>query len=331
MINRGLLAATCVLCLAAPAPALQATGPTAEPVPMERLALVSDLNGRYGSTDYSQRVTGAAEAIIALTPDLVVGAGDMVAGQAPRGLDDATRTAMWKGFHDAFVAPLTTAGIPLAITVGNHDGSAFPGFEADRDAFEAYWLEQGEPPGLLAGSQWPWRYALERDGLLLIAFDGTLPGKVAGAEQEFVARMLAEHGAEADWTVVFSHLPFWPLAQRRESEIIDDPGFLELLHGAGVDCYASGHHHLYYAGVDSDGMLHLSVGALGGNARGFAGGGARQPHSFAVLERDGSALRVHAMAAPGFTGEVPEAGLPARVSGPAGELRRVEGPVPLRD
>lgn len=297
----------------------------------ERLLLVSDLNGRYGSTGYHDRVASAAEVIVQHRPDLVVSTGDMVAGQSPKGLEDATRKAMWSAFNETFAAPLLAAGIPLAITVGNHDGSAFPGFEADRAWFESHWNEFGPPPGLLPGSEWPWRYALREEGLLMITFDGTRPGRVPEREREFVAQMLERHGAEAEWTLVFSHLPFWPLARRRESEVIDDPAFLASLHEAGVDAYASGHHHLYYAGVDAAGMLHLSVGALGGNARAFAGGGERQPHGFAELERQGDTLTVKGWIAPGFTDVVDPGDLPETVSSGAGLLRRVEAPVPLRN
>jgi hypothetical protein len=296
--------------------------------PADRLALVSDLNGRYGSTGYHARVAGAADSIIDRRPALVLSAGDMVAGQSPGGLDDVVLESMWNAFTDEFLAPLDRAGIPVAVTAGNHDASAYPGFERDRAAFERHWSER-PPSGLLPGSEWPWRYALARDGLLAITFDGTMPGRLPARERDFVARMLRQHGDAAEWTLVWSHLPFWPLAENRESEFIDDAGFLALLHDAGVDAYVSGHHHLFYAGVDEAGMLHVAVGALGGNARRFSSGGARQPHGYAELERREASLSVSAFVAPAFT---PLAGatLPPRVSGPAGELTRLDEPAPLR-
>ncbi len=297
----------------------------------ERIALVSDLNGRYGSTSYDERVSRAAAVIVADRPKLVISTGDMVAGQSPKGLAPGTHDAMWAAFQAAFGAPLQEAGIPLAVTVGNHDGSAYPGFETDRDRFENHWAGFGEPPGLLPGSEWPWRYALRQNGLLAITFDGTLPGAVPKREQEFVRAMLEAHGAEAEWTVVFSHLPFWPLARGREDDIIEDAGFLELLHEHGVDAYASGHHHVFYAGQDEAGMLHLSVSALGGNSRHYATGGNRQAHGFVELERIGEVMVVTSLTTPDFTSGVDFEDLPEQVSGPAGTLRRVSGPIPLRN
>ena len=296
----------------------------------ERLILVSDLNGRYGSTTYHDRVAQAAEVIVERHPGMVVSTGDMVAGQVAEGLDEAQLEAMWRAFRTTFAAPLAAAGIPMAVTAGNHDGSAYPGFERDRASFETHWIEAGAPPGLLPGSEWPWRYALRHEGLLLITFDGTLPGPVRQADREFVAAMLDQHGADAGWTLVFSHLPFWPLAQRREREILRDDDFLTLLHEHGVDVYASGHHHLFFAGLDHAGMLHLSVGALGGNARAFATGGPRQPHGMVALDRRDDVLVVTPLFAPDFGEGVGAPTLPEAIESPAGRLERIEGPVPLR-
>jgi hypothetical protein len=300
------------------------------PSSAETLAIVSDLNGRYGSTSYHQRVDRAAERLVAWKPDLVLSAGDMVAGQAPAGLEDETLEAMWTAFAASFIGPLAGAGIPLAVTAGNHDGSAYPGFERDRQAFERHWQDR-VPPGLLPGSEWPWRYAIRHGGLLAITFDGTLPGAVPVREQDFVRAMLEAHGKAASWTVVWSHLPFWPLAKNREREIIRDAGFLALLHDQGVDAYVSGHHHLYFAGVDDAGMLHVSVAALGGNARRFATGGDRQSHGMTTLARENGRLLARGWLAPDFQAVVEHDRLPESIHGPAGTLVRIEGPVSLRD
>jgi hypothetical protein len=166
---------------------------------------------------------------------------------------------------------------------------------------------------------------------LAITFDGTLPGAIPARERDFVQDMLEAHGEAADWTVVWSHLPFWPLARNREREIIRDDDFLALLHQEGVDAYVSGHHHLYYAGVDPAGMLHVSVAALGGNARRFASGGDRQAHGLATLGVEQGQLVVEGWQAPDFQSTVDGAKLPETIQGPAGKLRRIRGPVKLRD
>jgi 3',5'-cyclic AMP phosphodiesterase CpdA len=237
---------------------------------------------------------------------------------------------MWGAFNRRVADPLARAGIPFAVTPGNHDGSAFPTYALEQERFAAQWAGRRPELQFLPGSEWPRRYAARMDGVLLIAFDGTRPGALPDTERAFLERTLQAYGANATATVVFSHLPMWPLAGGREREIIDDPALLALLHRHGVDAYASGHHHVYYAGVDDAGMLHLAVGALGGNARAFTGDATRQPHSYATLDIDHKSLRVRAWAAPGFEEEVAAATIPDALTGPLGTLRRADGPVPLR-
>jgi len=295
----------------------------------DSIAFVSDLNGRYGSLSYGDRVSSAVTAIVALRPDLIVSTGDMIAGQK-QGFDRERLDGMWQAFNREVTDPLQRAGIPFAVTPGNHDGSAFPGFELDRERFEAQWRQRAPELEILPGSEWPRRYAARMGRLLLVAFDGTRPGSLPEDERAFLERMLASYSGRADATLVYSHLPMWPLARGREREILDDPGLLALLHRYGVDVYASGHHHVFYAGVDTAGMLHLSVGALGGNARAFGGEAGPQPHSFAVLEIEDGALSVRAFPAPEFGPEAAAGFGPAQLSGPLGTLRRVDKPLPLR-
>ena len=216
------------------------------------------------------------------------------------------------------------------MTAGNHDGSAFPEFDLEREHFEDQWRARVPELEILPGSEWPRRYAARMGALVLLAFDGTRPGKLPDDERLFVERMLQRYGTSAAATIVFSHLPMWPLTRGREHEIIDDPDLLALLHRCGVDVYASGHHHAFFAGTDEAGMVHLGVGALGGNARAFSGTDQRQPFSFAVLTLERGEVSVTSLAAPAFREPVPMAQLPSTVIGPLGTLRRMDGPVRLR-
>jgi hypothetical protein len=100
-----------------------------------RVAVISDLNGSYGDPTYDAPVHTAVRRIIAERPDVVLCTGDMVAGQRA-GLD---YEAMWAGFHAAVTDPLSAAGIPLAVSPGNHDASAYDGFENERRVYAATW------------------------------------------------------------------------------------------------------------------------------------------------------------------------------------------------
>ena len=80
-----------------------------------RIVVISDINGRYGSTEYHPRVAAAISQIIDLKPRLVISTGDMVAGQRARPrLMRTELDALWQSFHRQVRAPLERAGIPFA-------------------------------------------------------------------------------------------------------------------------------------------------------------------------------------------------------------------------
>ncbi|MEA5417518.1 metallophosphoesterase, partial [Synechococcus sp. BA-132 BA5] len=79
-----------------PATSRSATGLAAPPRAGTRLVLISDLNGSYGSTTYVAEVHRGVALIPPLRPDLVICAGDMVAGQKA-GLGRQRLAAMWAG------------------------------------------------------------------------------------------------------------------------------------------------------------------------------------------------------------------------------------------
>lgn len=303
--------------------------PISSELAAQSLALVSDINGRYGSTQYNARVAKAIAQITVGDVDAVLSTGDMVAGQKSSLGDDQIKD-MWTAFHQEVSIPLDKAGIPLLVTPGNHDGSALPGFSRDRAEFDVQWQSQKPVFPLLPNSNWPRNYALWIDDMLVVALDGTRPGPLPDKQFQWLRQTLQAHGEKAQLTVVISHLPLWPMTQGREREIIDDAELLNLMHSQGVDILASGHHHAFYAGTDSAGMVHLSVGALGGNVRTLVGSDTKQKHSFSMLSFDHDLIYISAVQAPGFTTSIEIESLPEVIDGPLGRLQRINGSVPLR-
>ena len=86
-----------------------------------RVAVIGDVNGAYGTIGYSSHVQTAIDHIVDLRPDLVIGVGDLIAGQrhSPR-LNRDQLEAMWDVFHYDVMNPLTGAGISF-IPAGNAD------------------------------------------------------------------------------------------------------------------------------------------------------------------------------------------------------------------
>lgn len=291
-----------------------------------RIAVVSDLNGRYGSTDYAPRVDAAIARIIELAPDLVLVTGDMVAGQrrAPK-LDRQALTAMWDAFDSTVRAPLAQAGIPLAVTPGNHDASAYRGFALEREVYAEEWAERPDVRMIDAGT-YPFAYAFSVGDVLFVSIDATTIGALPPEQMAWLERVLEGAGTRFRASIAFSHLPLWPFAIGREREIIADPALATLFSRAGVDLHLSGHHHAYYPGR-KDGMLFVSQSCLGGGPRRLVGTAAPAAHSFTMVEIDDEGrIDIHALAAPDYTERVDHLALPERIVTPVATLVRMDMP-----
>ena len=92
------------------------------------------------------------EILIQLQPDLVLCAGDMVAGQK-LGLTSNQLDAMWSAFDEQILQPLRTVEESFAPTMGNHDASNSRGhsgylFELDRLHAQKCWRARQGSLGL---------------------------------------------------------------------------------------------------------------------------------------------------------------------------------------
>lgn len=294
-------------CLASPASAL-------------RVVVISDLNGSYGSTSYSNRVPVAIQQIIALKPDLVISTGDMVAGQRKPVLSENDVRAMWDAFHREVSDPLAEAGIPLAVTPGNHDASAYGGFEGERRIFGEEWVARKPDLRFTDDAGYPFFYAFEMEGVRFASLDATTLGPLRGDQMARLSKVMAGSGP----AVTFSHLPLWPFAQKREREIIGDPALEALYHELGVDLHLSGHHHAFYPGW-KDGVAYVSQACLGGGPRLLIGDNSRSDHSFTVIEfKNGELGSVTAYEGPDFRTPIDPRSLPSQIRSDKAVLRRLD-------
>ncbi len=294
-----------------------------------RIAVISDLNGSYGSTDYDTAVAAAVGEIINLEPDLVISTGDMVGGQRRPHLSQQQVGKMWEAFDAAVSKPLDAAGIPLAVTPGNHDASAYDGFQRERRIYADHWLSRRPKVRFLDDAAYPFHYAFEADGVLFVSLDATMVGSLPADQLDWLRQILGRDGPEYRARVVFSHVPLWPFAQGREKEFMGDPELQLLLQEHNVDVFLSGHHHAFYPGV-KDGVTFVSQACLGAGPRRLIGSSTRSMRSFTVLEFAGDDIRIAAREGPGFTDEVDWRTLPERVRSPVAELIRADlAEVPL--
>ena len=288
-----------------------------------RVAVISDLNGAYGSTDYEASVGGAVRRILDLGPALVISTGDMVAGQRRPHLSRDAVEAMWRAFQGEVSAPLASAGIPLAVTPGNHDASAYRGFEHEREIYREQWVPRTAGLEFVDRADYPFHYAFAAGETLFIALDATTVGRLPPSQMAWLRNLLAERGPSYRWRVVFSHLPLWPVAQGREREFIGDPELQALLEHGRVDLYLSGHHHAFYPGV-KDGVVFVGQACLGASPRRLIGTRLRSPRGFTVLEFGDEGIGVAAYEGPGFGRTIEWSALPARLDTDAATLIRAD-------
>jgi hypothetical protein len=292
---------------------------TAQAEPL-RIAVISDLNGSYGSTDYAPRVSAAIDAIIALKPDLVLSTGDMVAGQRRPHLSDRELRAMWRAFHAAVSDPLQRAGIPLAVTPGNHDGSAYAGFAHERRIYAEEWRAR-RPAVAFVGGTYPFSYAFDLGDTRFVSLDATTVGPLPRDEMDGLRAMLT---GGPDTRIVFSHLPIWPFAEGRRTEVIGDRAVAGLMTELGVDLHLSGHHHAFYPGAVGA-LAVVSQACLGSGSRALLGSREKSPHAITILDIDARGkIAVHALLGPTFKRAIAIDTLPRAINGPEQRIRRLD-------
>jgi hypothetical protein len=262
-----------------------------------RVAVISDLNGSYGSVDYAPAVSRAVSRIIALKPDLVISTGDMVAGQRRPHLSESDLRAMWNAFHEVVTEPLERAGIPFVVSPGNHDASAYSGFERERAIYEDEWRERRPDLPFVDGEEYPFSYAFDLGGVRFASLDVTTIGPLEADEARWLSNAM---GGAGPTRILFSHLPLWPFATGRETEAIGDPKLERLLAELDIDLHLSGHHHAFYPGV-VNGLGVVSQACLGAGPRTLIGDSGRSERAITLLEiSETGEIAVSAITGPDF-------------------------------
>lgn len=260
-----------------------------------RFAIISDLNGSYGSKEYSSDVKRAVSEIIKPETgiDFVISTGDMVAGQKSN-LDYA---GMWKAFHSVVTEPLKQTRIPLYPSPGNHD--AYISREIERRHYRDSWKAQNMPelssefawvPGV--EQNFPFYYAFTMGSALFIALDNTAPRPFDNSSSKWLISVL-ESQKDKKHKFIYGHIPLLPFAFKKETEYnaIGSSSFLQdiesILEKYKVDAYFSGHSHVYYPGRRAGSTQLISVPLLGGGPRYLITAEQNEPlsqHGFLIVD-----------------------------------------------
>jgi hypothetical protein len=252
-----------------------------------RIAVISDLNGPYGSLDYDWHVDSTVARIIRMQPDIVIVSGDMIAGQDRR-LPDDRFAQMWATFEQRVTGPLRQAGIPFGFSIGNHDGSPSNAFNRERVAARAYWDNPAHDTllDIVDRGDFPFYFSYLVNDVFIISWDAS-SAEISGPTLDWVEQQLrSDVASKAAYRIMLGHLPLYAAAvgRNRYGEILRNPDDLHaLMQRYQVDMYVSGHHHAYFPG-HRGGVDLLQTGALGGGPRPLLHFGASPRKTWSLLE-----------------------------------------------
>lgn len=234
------------------------------------IAVISDLNSAYGSTDYDTSVHSSLEYIIdEVKPDLVLCSGDMIAGQKPELTDKEVRS-MWKAFDENIARKLRDASIPFAFTIGNHDGSGHPPHQRDRDLAKEYWKNPAHQPNLdwTAKEGFPFYYSFNLEDISVAVWDASTAA-VPDSNLVWLKDNFSEAPQDDNPRLLIGHLPLYGVAHERNTpgNVLKQPRKLQsLMKELNIGLYISGHHHAFYP-AHKDGLQLLHTGAIGSGPR----------------------------------------------------------------
>ena len=253
---------------------------------------MSDLNESYGSTQYSNYVDSTMAYLEKVKPDLVLFAGDMIAGQS-LSLSEENLHDMWDGFDKSIGKPMREFGIPFAFTLGNHDASKSGRFAHEREIAKKYWRAHKPDLSYLSDEQFPFYYSFTFNNLFVISWDAS--GHIMSDEEiEWIERQLSSEKAKsASIRLMLGHLPLYAVADgrnRRGEVLLKADEMFEMMNTHRVDYYFSGHHHAWYP-AQKNGLKMIHSGAQGSGPRSLIGSTLPPRRTITLLEKSGDSNR----------------------------------------
>lgn len=292
-----------------------------------RIVLIADLNESYGSTHYEEYVDSALTYIEKWQPDLVLCAGDLIAGQSLNLSEEEIR-AMWAGFDETIGQPLRNMNIPFAFTIGNHDGSGSGSFDHERDLAKEYWSNHLPNLDYVNNEHFPFYYSFTFDDLFLISWDAS-NHLIPQEEIEWIENQLSTKSAkEASNRMMLGHLPLFAVAEGRnkEGEVLKRADSLfEMMTKNHVDYYFSGHHHAWYP-AEKEGLKMIHSGALGGGPRQLLGSDLPPRRTITMLVREvgSSAFNITTYDMENYMKVISPGELPSVIEGINGKIERYD-------
>ena len=250
-----------------------------------KILLISDLNASYGSIAYSADVPAVINEIGKIKPDLILCAGDMVAGQKAS-LTEQNIKEMWQSFKTVVLEPIQKRNIPFAFTLGNHDAS--PSFSKDRAIATQFWKNERQATNLtfVDSEHYPFYFSYLKNNVFFISWDASgakIKPELYAWMQEQTSLAVAKN---ARMRVLLGHLPLYAIvaAKNKPGEVNSNPdSALTFFKTHKIDLYISGHQHAYYPAT-KNGVLLLNSGCIGDGPRPILGHTALAQKAYTIIE-----------------------------------------------
>lgn len=196
-----------------------------------RVAILGDRTGRPDDAEFQL----AVEAIVQMSPDIVLSVGDFVEGNG----DVATAARDWE--HILPTLEKLTEAFPFIYTPGNND--IWNGETA------AYWEEYtGTPPSRVE----------EVMGIAFVVWDSSIPNELTAEHLVEIDELTSGMSGDSPWIFV-THKPFWFMSYQDSAAV---RRFRELMEERGPLAVVGGHVHRFAAGREN-GILYISAGPSG--------------------------------------------------------------------
>lgn len=290
-----------------------------------KIVVISDLNASYGETQYPEDVPFVISQLDSIKPDLILCAGDMVAGQKAS-LTEQNLLDMWASFKQTVLDPIKKLQIPFAFTVGNHDAS--PSFALDRSLAKVFWQQNAAATHLtfVDSSHFPFYYSYIKHNVFFMSWDAAgahIPTNVYHWMQQQLSSTTAKN---ARLRILLGHLPLYPIVEskNKKGEVVSaSDSTLHFFKTHGIDVYISGHQHAYYP-AKKEGILLFNAGAIGNGPRPIMGHSAEAKKAYSILyiPVKGAKNFTHQTYMPFTQSEISMQSLPDSVIGYNGVLKR---------
>lgn len=250
-----------------------------------KIAVISDLNSGYGSTTYNSDVSITLKELDSIKPDMILCAGDMVAGQKAS-LTEQNLSDMWQSFEKTILAPIKAMKIPFGFTVGNHDAS--PNFLKDRAIAKRFWNENQDQLRLqyIDKSNFPFYYSYTQNDVFFVSWDAASANVHTDVFTWMQEQLNSEKAKKAKLRIVLGHLPIYAIvtSKNKSGEVLaSTKQTADFFKKNNIDLYISGHQHAYYPAKE-DGLRLLNTGCIGEGPRQLIGDSTLARRTYTIIE-----------------------------------------------